>query len=122
MRVKEWKAVWFFARGGGRRSQKVMGCACCRTRRGARTGGAPFRATACFNGETCGPLGAGAPLGALPLFAGTTRADPPPAPEEIDPLQAALAELDPDRLSPREALEALYRLKALLAVSAAART
>jgi hypothetical protein len=28
----------------------------------------------------------------------------------------ALAELDPDRLTPREALDALYRLKALLPV------
>ncbi|WP_443082407.1 DNA mismatch repair protein MutS [Tepidimonas sp.] len=43
----------------------------------------------------------------------------PPAPEPTDPstphpaLQA-LAELDPDTLSPREALEALYRLQALL--------
>ena len=41
---------------------------------------------------------------------------PPPAPTrapEGAPLAAALAALDPDRLSPREALEALYRLKAL---------
>ena len=30
-----------------------------------------------------------------------------------------MAEMDPDRLTPREALEALYRLKALLPVSAA---
>ena len=33
-----------------------------------------------------------------------------------------MTELDPDRLSPREALEALYRLKALLPVSATAGT
>ncbi len=41
---------------------------------------------------------------------------PPPATTtapEPAPLSAALATLDPDRLSPREALEALYRLKAL---------
>jgi len=41
---------------------------------------------------------------------------PPPASArapESPPLAAALAALDPDRLSPREALEALYRLKAL---------
>jgi DNA mismatch repair protein MutS len=41
---------------------------------------------------------------------------PPPATTtapEPAPLTAALAALDPDRLSPREALEALYRLKAL---------
>jgi DNA mismatch repair protein MutS len=41
---------------------------------------------------------------------------PPPADAaapEPAPLTAALTALDPDRLSPREALEALYRLKAL---------
>jgi DNA mismatch repair protein MutS len=69
-----------------------------------------------------GPLGAGAPLGALPLFAGGTAEEPLPAADELDPLHAAMTELDPDRLSPREALEALYRLKALLPVSATAGT
>ena len=38
---------------------------------------------------------------------------PPPAEREARPLAAALGAIDPDRLSPREALEALYRLKAL---------
>jgi DNA mismatch repair protein MutS len=45
----------------------------------------------------------------LPLFAATA---PPPAPEP-GPLEEALASIDPDALSPREALEALYRLKRL---------
>jgi DNA mismatch repair protein MutS len=50
--------------------------------------------------------------GALPLFA---AAPPPPAePPGPDPLQAALEALDPDRLTPREALEALYRLRTML--------
>jgi len=44
-------------------------------------------------------------------------AAPPPAPEALpevpSPLLAALRELEPDALSPREALDALYRLKAL---------
>jgi DNA mismatch repair protein MutS len=31
---------------------------------------------------------------------------------EPDPLRTALAAIDPDELTPREALEALYRLKA----------
>ena len=35
---------------------------------------------------------------------------PPPAPAH-DPLREALAALDPDALSPREALEAIYALK-----------
>ena len=52
---------------------------------------------------------------ALPLFAAppapAAASQPPPA----DPLAWALAGIDPDRLSPREALDALYRLKSLAA-------
>ena len=60
-----------------------------------------------------GPLGAaGAPLTALPLFA----ASPPATTPEPDPLTDAIAALEPDRMTPRDALDALYRLKALLAV------
>jgi DNA mismatch repair protein MutS len=46
----------------------------------------------------------------LPLFAAA-----PPTPEEPrrDPLREALAAIDPDSLAPREALDALYRLKTL---------
>lgn len=54
-----------------------------------------------------GGLAAG--LGDLPLFAAAAQEEPPTA----DPLTAALAAIEPDQLSPREALEALYRLKAL---------
>ncbi len=50
--------------------------------------------------------------------AGDTQVDlfaAPPAPESAgaSPLQAALADLQPDTLSPREALDALYQLKKL---------
>jgi DNA mismatch repair protein MutS len=45
----------------------------------------------------------------LPLFTAAQRAAVP----QIEPLKEALAALDPDALSPKEALEALYRLKAL---------
>jgi len=44
------------------------------------------------------------------LFASPAAAPAPPSPS---PLEQALAQLQPDTLSPREALEALYRLKAL---------
>jgi DNA mismatch repair protein MutS len=44
----------------------------------------------------------------LPLFARAAPAAP------AHPVVAALAELDADTLSPREALDALYRLKTLL--------
>ena len=52
----------------------------------------------------------------LPLFAAA------PSPESLselppDPLHSALAAIEPDRLSPREALEAIYALKALMIVS-----
>jgi DNA mismatch repair protein MutS len=66
------------------------------------------------------PLVAGAPLGALPLFAATgsqPSADTPPE-VVVDPLETALAALNPDQMTPREALDTLYRLKALVAVSA----
>lgn len=49
----------------------------------------------------------------LPLFA---RAAPTPPPEDppVHPALAALAEIEADALSPRDALDALYRLKSLL--------
>lgn len=53
-----------------------------------------------------GGLAAG--LDDLPLFAATADPAPPP-----DPLREALAGINPDQLSPRDALEALYQLKAL---------
>jgi DNA mismatch repair protein MutS len=41
---------------------------------------------------------------------------PPPLQDDVgpSPLQAKLAEIDPDKLSPRDALDALYQLKKLL--------
>jgi DNA mismatch repair protein MutS len=50
---------------------------------------------------------------ALPLFA-SAKPPPTPEPEQIDPLREALATVDPDALTPREALEALYRLRGML--------
>jgi DNA mismatch repair protein MutS len=58
--------------------------------------------------DATGGIAAG--LDDLPLFAAT--ADPDQGP---DPLTAALGEIDPDALTPREALEHLYRLKRLAA-------
>lgn len=46
----------------------------------------------------------------LPLFAVPIRNEPPPVPKQ-DALREALAALDPDQMTPREALDALYRLK-----------
>lgn len=50
---------------------------------------------------------------ALPLFAAATPTPAPPGPAPHDALVTALAAIEPDRLSPREALDALYRLKLL---------
>jgi DNA mismatch repair protein MutS len=48
----------------------------------------------------------------LPLFAAPVRpAAPDPREQVLDTLVAALMALNPDELSPREALEALYALK-----------
>ncbi|MEE2693033.1 MAG: DNA mismatch repair protein MutS [Pseudomonadota bacterium] len=51
----------------------------------------------------------------LPLFAAAAPAAPDPSPPapSASRLAEALGELDPDALSPREALESLYRLKLL---------
>lgn len=48
----------------------------------------------------------------LPLFALHERAAPPPS-AASSALSDALSSIDPDELTPREALEALYRLKAI---------
>jgi DNA mismatch repair protein MutS len=55
--------------------------------------------------DATGGIAAG--LDDLPLFA---AAEPEQAP---DPILSVLEEIDPDSLTPREALEALYRLKRL---------
>jgi DNA mismatch repair protein MutS len=57
--------------------------------------------------DATGGIAAG--LDDLPLFA---AAEPEPTP---DPIASALEEVDPDALTPREALELLYRLKRLAA-------
>ncbi|WP_340108004.1 DNA mismatch repair protein MutS [Pikeienuella sp. HZG-20] len=61
-------------------------------------------------GERDGGAKAARLIDDLPLFA--ARPAPAPAPSGPSPLEAALAEISPDDLTPREALEALYRLKA----------
>jgi len=56
----------------------------------------------------------------LPLFAGPV---PDFVPDALpDPLRAAMDAVDPDRMTPREAMDTLYRLKALAAGSADAVT
>ena len=124
MRVKEWKGTVVFlhevAAGAAGRSWGVHV---------AELAGVPApvvrrAATLLASLEKHGgPLGAaGAPLTALPLFASVPAEVPAEtvSSPQPDPLHDALGALDPDRLSPREALDALYQLKALLAVPDAA--
>jgi DNA mismatch repair protein MutS len=51
----------------------------------------------------------------LPLFSAAARPLPAPATLVADAIVKALADLHPDEMSPREALEALYALKLLAA-------
>ena len=55
----------------------------------------------------------GGALNSLPLFSYEPREPPPP-----DEVRAAVAALDPDAMSPREALEAIYALKRLMETKA----
>jgi DNA mismatch repair protein MutS len=120
MRVKEWRGSVVFlhevAEGAAGRSWGVHV---------AELAGVPKsvvrRAASLLSAleKQSGPLAIGGVLGALPLFAAAASPDdnnrdvghePPPD----DELRRALDGIDPDRLTPREALDALYRLKALL--------
>jgi DNA mismatch repair protein MutS len=49
----------------------------------------------------------------LPLFASITADATPPAPPASDALRDALSEISPDELTPRAALELIYKLKSL---------
>jgi DNA mismatch repair protein MutS len=118
MRVKEWKGGVVFlhevAEGAAGRSWGVHVAELAGVPAPVVKRAASLLAMLERNG---GPLGmTEAPLGELPLFAAAPAADPTPP----DPLREALAGIDPDRLTPREALEAIYRIKSLLAVRDAA--
>ena len=122
MRVKEWKRTVVFlhevAEGAAGRSwgvhvAELAGVPAVVVRRAAS-----LLASLEKHG---GPLGDAGPLAALPLFVAAAspedsapQPEHPPDPVVTAPALVALAELDPDRLTPREALDALYRLKALL--------
>ncbi len=116
MRVKEWRGTVVFlhevAEGAAGRSWGVHV---------AELAGVPRsvvrRAASLLSAleKQSGPLATGGVLGALPLFAAAQAPDD--TVEEASPnddLCRALAAIDPDRLTPREALDAVYRLKALL--------
>ena len=118
MRVKEWQGDVVFlhevAPGAADRSYGIQV---------ARLAGLP-RAVLARAEAVLAQLETGREAGALakladdlPLFAATRAASAsapgPAAAPGPDPLAEALDSIDPDALSPREALEALYRLKSL---------
>jgi DNA mismatch repair protein MutS len=117
MRVKEWKGTVVFlhevAQGAARRSWGVHV---------AELAGVPAqvvrRAASLMAAmeKHGGPLGKSASVQALPLFAATTPAEEKvPEPDEIATLRNALDKLNPDNMSPKQALEALYHLKTFVA-------
>jgi len=113
MRVKEWEGDVVFlhevAKGAADRSYGVQV---------ARLAGLPAAVVArakdvlaqLESGETAGK--AEKLVDDLPLFSAAIRRETPSA-AKSDPVVDALAAINPDELSPREALEALYRLKGL---------
>ena len=116
MRVKEWKGTVVFlhevAEGAAGRSWGVHV---------AELAGVPApvvkRAASLMAAmeKHGGPLGKSASLQALPLFAATAEPDEPTLPAvDFLPLCDALIELDLNNMSPKQALDVLYRLKALV--------
>jgi DNA mismatch repair protein MutS len=113
MRVKEWEGDVVFlhevARGAADRSYGVQV---------ARLAGLPEavveRAREVLHmleeGETSGKPAR--IVDDLPLFSAAIKQEPRPSPKD-DALRQALGELLPDEMTPRDALEALYRLKGL---------
>ncbi len=115
MRVKEWQGEVVFlhevAPGAADRSYGIHV---------AKLAGLPAAAVARAE-EVLKTLEQGEQAGALarladdlPLFAATPAAGAAPGPAGPSPLEAALEALHPDELTPKAALEALYRLKSLL--------
>jgi DNA mismatch repair protein MutS len=116
MRVKEWKGTVVFlhevAEGAAGRSWGVHV---------AELAGVPTyvvrRAASLMTAleKHGGPLRKSASIHALPLFAATiSDEEHEPEPDKTSPLIDALDKISPDNLSPKQALDALYRLKLLV--------
>jgi DNA mismatch repair protein MutS len=115
MRVKEWKGTVVFlhevAGGAAGRSWGVHVAQLAGVPAQVVRRAASLMATMEKHG---GPLGKSASVQALPLFAASAPADEP-EPDEFGPLYAALNQINPDNMSPKQALDALYHLKTLAA-------
>ena len=124
MRVKEWKGSVVFlhevAEGAAGRSWGIHV---------AELAGVPApvvrRAAALMASmeKHGGPLNAAASLRGLPLFAATeAAAEPVLETNEISALRKALDDINPDIMTPKQALDALYLLKSLAPACAAGST
>jgi DNA mismatch repair protein MutS len=123
MRIKEWKGTVVFmhevAEGAAKRSWGVHV---------AELAGVPApvvrRATSLMAAleKHGGPLSGSALVRALPLFAAMAPPEETEPKSDPAPLWDALSAINPDDLSPKQALDALYRLKALLPGCAAEAT
>ena len=112
MRVKEWRHDVFFlhevAYGAGGRSWGVHV---------ARLAGVPapvVKRAGLLLARLEERAGRLTDAASLPLFAAAAPEAPPVPEPAADPLREVLAALDPDAMSPREAMDALYRLRGLL--------
>ena len=119
MRAKEWKGEVVFlhsvAPGTAERSWGLHVAKLAGIPRAVLARAAQVLAALEARAKGLDPLSDELPLFARPAAAGAGDASMPPAPPSAThPALAALAALDPDALSPREAQEALYHLKSLL--------
>lgn len=115
MRVKEWKGSVVFlhevAEGAAGRSWGVHVAELAGVPKQVVRRAASLMAAMEKHG---GPLGKSASLQALPLFAATADQDETTSTaNDFRPLCEALDDINPDNLSPKQALDALYRLKLL---------
>jgi len=116
MRVKEWKGTVVFlhevAEGAAGRSWGVHVAELAGVPAPVVKRAASLMATMEKHG---GPLGKSASLQSLPLFAATAKPEEPVLPTvDFSPLCEALNEIDPNNMSPKQALDVLYRLKTLV--------
>ena len=116
MRVKEWKGTVVFlhevAEGAAGRSWGVHVAELAGVPAPVVRRAASLMASMEKHG---GPLGKSASLQALPLFAATVAPEEPTPPiVELTPLFDALNAINPDNISPKQALDVLYRLKLLV--------
>ncbi len=116
MRVKEWRGSVVFlhevAEGAAGRSWGVHVAGLAGVPPATVKRAAALLAALERNGHAAPP--------ALPLFAAVADSSPDPSPGPslgADPLRDAVAALQPDVMSPRDALQAIYDLQTLIAVS-----